>query len=104
VPPLTRSRCPRSISPWQSFPLEKQNFAAHSGFMACLTEYLTTVEFNALEEVADGLNRPVSQQEIRERLLQLGYIRELVEGLVITDAGQMRLALDDRLASPACGP
>jgi hypothetical protein len=38
-------------------------------------------------------NRPISQRDIRERLLLLGYIQEFTEGLAITDAGQMRLAL-----------
>ena len=61
--------------------------------MARLNEYLTTAEFNVLEEVGDGMNRPVSQRDIRERLLQLGYIQEFAEGLAITNAGQMRLAL-----------
>jgi hypothetical protein len=61
--------------------------------MGRLNEYLTTAEFNALEEVGDGMNRPISQRDIRERLLLLGYIQEFTEGLAITDAGQMRLAL-----------
>ena len=61
--------------------------------MARLNEYLTTAELNALEEVGDGLNRPVSQRDLRDRLLLLGYIQEFAEGLAITSAGQMRLAL-----------
>jgi hypothetical protein len=61
--------------------------------MGRLNEYLTTAEFNALEEVGDGMNRPISRRDIRERLLLLGYIQEFTEGLAITDAGQMRLAL-----------
>jgi hypothetical protein len=61
--------------------------------MARLNEYLTIAELNALEEVGDGLNRPVSQRDIREQLLLLGYIQEVAEGFAITDAGQMRLAL-----------
>jgi hypothetical protein len=73
--------------------LENGRAAAHIGSMGRLNEYLTTAEFNALEEVGDGMNRPISQRDIRERLLLLGYIQEFTEGLAITDAGQMRLAL-----------
>jgi hypothetical protein len=60
--------------------------------MVRLDEYLTAAEFDALEQVDEGRNRPISKV-FSDRLLELGYIQESTLGLVITDAGQMRLAL-----------
>jgi hypothetical protein len=60
--------------------------------MARLDEYLTAGEFDALEQVDEGRNRPISKV-FSDRLVELGYIQESALGVVITDAGQMRLAL-----------
>jgi hypothetical protein len=60
--------------------------------MARLDEYLTNDEFGALEQVDEGKNWPLSKM-LSERLLELGYIKQTPEGLEITSAGQMRLAL-----------
>jgi hypothetical protein len=60
--------------------------------MVRLDEYLTTDEFSALEGIRDGKKRPVPK-DLRDHLLELGYIREVLGGLALTDAGQMRLAL-----------
>ena len=60
--------------------------------MARLNEYLTAAEFDALEQVDEGRNRPIPK-DLSDRLLEVGYIRETPEGLAITNAGQMRLAL-----------
>jgi hypothetical protein len=60
--------------------------------MTRLDEYLTAAEFDALEQVDEGRNRPIPKV-FSDRLLELGYIQESALGLVITNAGQMRLAL-----------
>jgi hypothetical protein len=59
--------------------------------MARLDEYLTNDEFDALEQVDEGKNWPISQT-LSERLSELGYIKQTAEGLEITSAGRMRLA------------
>jgi hypothetical protein len=60
--------------------------------MARLDEYLTNDEFDALEQVDEGKNWPMSKA-LSDRLLEFGYIRQAPGGFEITSAGQMRLAL-----------
>jgi hypothetical protein len=60
--------------------------------MPRLDEFLTAAEFDALEQVDEGRNRPIPKN-FRDRLLELGYIQKTADGLAITSAGQMRLAL-----------
>lgn len=60
--------------------------------MARLTEWLEDSEFDALEEVCEDRNAPISEG-LRNRLLELGYIHETPAGLRCTSAGEMRLAL-----------
>ncbi len=59
--------------------------------MARLDEFLTATEFDALEQIGEGENWPVSKS-LTDRLLELGYIKEAQQGFEITSAGQMRLA------------
>ena len=65
---------------------------AHIREMVHLDEYLTDDEFNALEEVDEGRNRPIPEN-LSDRLVKLGYIQETPKGLRSTSPGQMRLAL-----------
>jgi hypothetical protein len=65
---------------------------AHIGSMTRLNEFLTAAEFDALEQVDEGRNRPIPKH-FSDRLLELGYIQKIVDDLAITSAGQMRLAL-----------
>jgi hypothetical protein len=44
---------------WQTSGLENAVGAEHIRGMVCLDEYLTADEFNALEEVDEGRNRPI---------------------------------------------
>jgi hypothetical protein len=60
--------------------------------MARLNEYLNNDEFDALEQVDEGKNWPMSKT-LSDRLLELGYIKQAPKGFEITSAGQMRLAL-----------
>lgn len=57
-----------------------------------LNAFLTPLEFDALEQVDEGFNKPIPD-DYRDRLLALNYIRRTDEGLEITSAGQMRIAL-----------
>ena len=77
---------------WQTSGLENAVGAAHIRGMVCLDEYLTADEFNALEEVDEGRNRPIPKN-LSDRLVKLGYIQETPKGLRSTSPGQMRLAL-----------
>jgi hypothetical protein len=66
--------------------------SGHIGPMPRLDEFLTAAEFDALEQVDEGRNRPIAKN-LSARLLELGYIQKTTDGLAITSAGQMRLAL-----------
>jgi hypothetical protein len=63
--------------------------------MTRLDEFLTAAEFDALEQVDEGRDKPIAKN-LSDRLLELGYIEETLAGLAITSAGQMRLALGVR--------
>ena len=67
--------------------------------MTRLDEFLTAAEFDALEQVDEARNRSIAKN-LSDRLLELGYIEETPAGLVITSAGQMRLALGGTDLSP----
>jgi hypothetical protein len=64
--------------------------SAYQG-MARLDEFLTATEFDALEQIGEGENWPVSQS-LTDRLIELDYIRKTSQGFEITSAGRMRLA------------
>jgi len=72
--------------------LENGRVGTHIRGMVSLDEYLTADEFNALEEVDEGRNRPIPKN-LSDRLVELGYIQKTTEGLRSTSPGQMRLAL-----------
>jgi hypothetical protein len=57
-----------------------------------LTAPLSHEEFASLQEVDKGLMQRVIPAEYRDRLISLGYITERRGGLVLTNAGYMRLA------------
>jgi hypothetical protein len=65
---------------------------AYTVVMARLNEFLTAAEFDALEQVDEGRNRPIPQNH-SDRLMELGYVQQATLGISITSAGQMRLAL-----------
>jgi hypothetical protein len=63
--------------------------------MTRLDEFLTAPEYDALEQFDEGGNQSIAKN-LSERLLELGYIKQTPTSLVITSAGQMRLALGAR--------
>jgi hypothetical protein len=60
--------------------------------MTRLNEFLNAAEFDALEQVDEGRNRPIPKN-FSDRLLELGYIQQITDDFAIASAGQMRLAL-----------
>jgi hypothetical protein len=53
---------------------------------------LTPGEFQSLRDISKDAMKPVIPNEHRARLLELRYLKEGLGGLMLTDAGQMRLA------------
>jgi hypothetical protein len=58
-------------------------------------EPLSSDEFAALKAVSISLPSPAIPAEIESRLLQLGYIEEVLGNLVLTDEGVKRIALGE---------
>jgi hypothetical protein len=72
--------------------LENDEANAHIWPMTRLDEFLTAAEFDALEQVDEGRDKPIAKN-LSDRLLELGYIKETSTGWATTSTGQMRLAL-----------
>lgn len=53
---------------------------------------LTGPEFDSLREVSKGFMRRAIPDMHKNRLLELELIREALGGLMLTDAGELRLA------------
>jgi hypothetical protein len=54
---------------------------------------LSPEEFASLKEVGRGVMQRIIPDDHRERLITLGYIREVIGSLTVTNIGRMRLAL-----------
>jgi hypothetical protein len=54
---------------------------------------LTPEEFKSLQELDKGLMRRIIPDRHRKRLVDLGFAREGTGGVVLTDAGKMRIAV-----------
>jgi hypothetical protein len=56
-------------------------------------ESLTDVEFTALNEAGESpSSRSMVPTELQYRLIAMGYVRQALCGLALTEAGKMRLA------------
>jgi len=64
---------------------------------AAINATITAGEAQSLRDVAKRLMQPVIPAAHKTRLLHLGYIKQALGGLMLTDAGEMRLAIDDGL-------
>lgn len=53
---------------------------------------LTAEEFASLKEVGKGLMQGTIPDVHRKKLISVGYIKEGLGGLMLTDAGKLRLA------------
>jgi len=56
-------------------------------------EPLLPEEFVSLKEVSRGLASRAIPDDHRDRLIALGYLREVLGGLTLTDPAQMQLAI-----------
>ena len=56
-------------------------------------EPLLPEEFVSLKEVSRGRASRTIPDDQRDRLIALGYLREVLGGLALTDLAQMRLAI-----------
>jgi hypothetical protein len=55
---------------------------------------LTADQFASLREVSKGALRQTIPDEHKAHLIKLGYIKEGLGGLVLTDLGRLRVAAD----------
>jgi hypothetical protein len=53
---------------------------------------LTPEEFSALQEVGMGLMQTMINEECRGKLTHLGLIKQGLDGVILTDAGKIRVA------------
>ena len=79
---------------WQSSGLENGRFRAHIRRMTqLLPDPLTEVEFAALKRIlADSPVRGVEPQ-IQERLISMGYAKEILGCLIVTADGLMLIEM-----------
>jgi hypothetical protein len=54
---------------------------------------LSVVEFTALKQLSKSFARGTIINDIRTRLIKLGYAKDFMSNLIITDEGLLRLAL-----------
>jgi hypothetical protein len=58
-----------------------------------LPDPLTREEFAALKQIGDAMKHETIPAEIRERLILIGYVKEVLGGLIVTDEGMMRIVM-----------
>ena len=58
-----------------------------------LPDPLTREQFAALKQISDGRNHITITAEIRERLILIGYAKEILGGLIVTDEGMSRIVM-----------
>jgi hypothetical protein len=58
-----------------------------------LPDPLTREEFAALKQIGDGREPGTIPAKIRERLILIGYVKEVLGGLIVTDEGMKRIVM-----------
>jgi hypothetical protein len=58
-----------------------------------LPEQLTREEFAALKQIGDARKHGTTPAKIRERLILIGYVKEVLGGLIVTDEGMLRIVM-----------
>jgi hypothetical protein len=58
-----------------------------------LPDQLTPEEFAALKQIGDARQHRTIPAKIRERLILIGYVKEVLGGLIVTDEGMKRIVM-----------
>jgi hypothetical protein len=58
-----------------------------------LPDPLTREEFAALKQIGDARKHETIPAKIRERLILIGYAKEVLGGLIVTDEGMLRIVM-----------
>ena len=58
-----------------------------------LPDPLTREEFAALKQIDDAREYETIPVEIQERLILIGYVKEVLGGLIVTDEGMLRIVM-----------
>jgi hypothetical protein len=58
-----------------------------------LPDPLTPEEFAALKQIGDARTHGTIPAKIRERLISIGYVKEVLGGLTVTDEGMLRIVM-----------
>jgi hypothetical protein len=68
--------------------LANERYAAH---IRGMPETLTTEEFKALKQIGDARAKSSIPTKIRDRLIEIGYAKEVFGSPVITEDGMLRI-------------
>jgi hypothetical protein len=80
----------RSFFDRQTSGLESGPSRAHIHGMP---ETLTKEEFKALKQIGDARAEGTIPTKTRNRLIEIGYAKEVLGGLVITEEGMLRIVM-----------
>jgi hypothetical protein len=58
-----------------------------------LPDPLTREEFAALKQIDDAMEYGTIPVEIQERLILIGYVKEVLGGLIVTHEGMLRIMM-----------
>jgi hypothetical protein len=73
---------------WPTSELANGRHAAH---IRSMPETLTTEEFKALKQIGDARAKGSIPTKNRDRLIEIGYAKEVLGSLVITEDGMLRI-------------
>ena len=68
-----------------------------------LPDPLTREEFAALKQIDDAREYETIPVEIQERLILIGYVEEVLGGLIVTHEGMLRIVMGNLKGSPEGG-
>ena len=68
-----------------------------------LPDPLTREEFAALKEIDDAREYETIPVEIQERLILIGYVEEVLGGLIVTHEGMLRIVMGNLKGSSEGG-
>jgi hypothetical protein len=58
-----------------------------------MPDTLTNEEFKALQQIGDAREKRAIPSQIRKRLIDLGYAKDVLGGLVVTEEGMLRIVM-----------